>query len=145
TRAQALLEEVRGRWERFHSVVGEKLCRYCGQTLTAAHVKEEQTKIRKELAEGEATHGRALQDQASLRQTEKQVEMRHQAATRLRDEARQQAIDCRRREEKALEAAARHQETCAAAYAELTEPFRSQVSPSIPEDWLTTVFPAREN
>lgn len=145
TREQAFLDEVQNRLKRFHSVVGEKLCRYCGQALSAEHVKEEQAKLQKELSQCQASHRQVLERQAALRQAESQVEKEHQATIRLRDQARQQMADGELRHEKALDAGRRHQEACSAAYEELTEPFRSQISRTRPTDWLATLFPAKEN
>jgi DNA repair exonuclease SbcCD ATPase subunit len=51
TRAATRLEEAQGRYERFTNVVGDKLCRYCGQPITRDHAEQEQAKLKKELAE----------------------------------------------------------------------------------------------
>jgi DNA repair exonuclease SbcCD ATPase subunit len=79
---------------------------------------------------------------AARRQAEKEARTHHEAAGRLLAEAQQQVLDGQRRQDKARADAERCAEACAQAYAELSEPFRTHVSPADPADWLATAFPS---
>jgi DNA repair exonuclease SbcCD ATPase subunit len=145
TQKETLHGEVRGRMERFRSVVGEKRCRYCGQALTAEHAREEQARLTQELAAAATARQQAVQEREVLARLEKQAEDEHHVAARRLNEAQESAASLRRRQERAVEEAAHHAEACLHAYEALAEPFRGRVSLSPPDDWLATVFPVQED
>jgi DNA repair exonuclease SbcCD ATPase subunit len=141
TRTRTLLDEVRERAKRFHSVVGEKMCRYCGQPLTPSHVHEEKVKLEKEQATAEQNSRQAEQVQKDAAREEKRRGDRQKVAEQQLTAARQQVTNWHREHENAERDAVGQSEECGRAYQELEEPFRLQVSPAPPEDWLPTSFP----
>jgi DNA repair exonuclease SbcCD ATPase subunit len=141
TRADTLLQAAWQRAERFYGVVGEKVCRYCGQALTPGHVETEKAKLEQELAAAEAhfrevqlAHEKALCEEKSWQCVRAETE---QQFHKTRDEIRssqQERADAERD-------ATRHTEACLLSYQDLAEPFRSRVGPVAAADWLRTLYP----
>jgi DNA repair exonuclease SbcCD ATPase subunit len=142
TQTRTLFEEARKRAERFSSVVGEKICRYCGQGLTPGHVASEKAKLNQELAAVRSESQRADDHHRQVVEVFQQLEQRCRQSALLRDSAGRQVADLRHRQETARSAAARHADACQLAYQELAEPYRVRVSVQTPTDWLTTSFPS---
>jgi DNA repair exonuclease SbcCD ATPase subunit len=134
-------DEARKRMERFLSVVGEKMCRYCGQPLTPLHVQEEKTKLERELAgvEKEFAEARRIQ-QAAVQKANELLEQRRQVQARLTALGDHQA-KARAQGETAERDAGRHAQACRLAFEEFSEPFRVRVHPTLPADWLATTYP----
>jgi DNA repair exonuclease SbcCD ATPase subunit len=141
TQTRTLLDEARKQSERFYSVVGEKVCRYCGQALTPGHVLTEKEKLAQELASAEANYRQALKVQADASRREKRREEARRKAEHLLNEARQHVAECQQHQQEARRDALRHAEACTLAYQELGEPFRARVTSVLPEDWLATTYP----
>src|SRR5581483_10450438 len=69
----------------------------------------------------------------------------HAHAEKQLQDAREKYRDQRKEAEQDRLDVQRLQRECATAYRELAEPFRSQVSPSEPGDWLTTTYPGADD
>lgn len=144
SKKEALLEEIRGRRERFFSVAGEQMCRYCDQPLTPEHIETEKAKLQREQADAEKGSQDAQRERNARLRAEKQLQKLYDAAAERLAEAQKHIAESQRRQELAGADAARSVEACAAAYQELAEPFRDQVSPTPPADWLATSYPSDE-
>jgi DNA repair exonuclease SbcCD ATPase subunit len=141
SKKEALLEEIRGRLERFSQVAGEQTCRYCGQALTPKHLDTEKERLERERVDTEKEVQQAQRERNARLRTEKQLQKLYDAAAERLTEAQQRIADCQRRQELAGAEAERASEACTAAYQELAESFRQQVSPTSLSDWTATVFP----
>lgn len=141
TRAATLLEAVRGRSERFLSVVGEKLCRYCGQTLTPAHVAVEKARLDTELAAALADQQKFISERDSRLATERGLERHVATLTAERDGSQRQAAECRLRYEQAITLAERQRVACDRSFAELPASFGQQIASAPPDDWSATSYP----
>jgi DNA repair exonuclease SbcCD ATPase subunit len=144
SKKEALLEEIRGRLERFFVVAGEQTCRYCGQALTPEHVEAEKERLERERVDTEKEVQQAQRERNARLRTEKQLQKQHDAVRERLTEAQQRIADCQRRQELAGAEAQHAIEACTAAYQELAESFRQQVGPALPSDWTATVFPREE-
>src|SRR5262249_35193095 len=89
-RARALLEQARHDLDELSHLQGAKICRACGQELTAEHLAEEQRRRRKRLTEAEADAKQAAGDQRTAQQQEqalrRQLEKLEKALQEARDE-----------------------------------------------------------
>jgi DNA repair exonuclease SbcCD ATPase subunit len=144
TRTRTLLDEVTQRSERFFSVVGEKMCRYCGQALTPGHIETERAKLAKERAEAEAQHRQALGSREAAVSTQEQLASDLRDLERRLDEGQRQADDWRARQRDAERDTQHYTAACARAYGDLAEPWRTRVSPMPPADWLALSFPSED-
>ncbi len=135
-RDQALL-----RSQEFDTLADSPLCLTCGQPLTPEHIQAEHTRREAEAAEAARQYLAAEQAADEAARGEHALRTRKIEAEDLLNRDRRQI----ERHERDLEDTRRdtqhHVTQCQAAYHELLEPFRSQVSPEPPEDWLTTTYP----
>lgn len=144
TRQTTLLQETKDRAQRFYGAVGEKLCRYCGQALTAEHVRTEQVKLEGEVVGATAAHQEAKVSQATRLKAERKLSEQLEAMQRSRGEVEQRLTAARRQRERTEDAVAACTQELARVYQGLTEPFRAQVAPEPPADWLATSYPNRD-
>jgi DNA repair exonuclease SbcCD ATPase subunit len=126
--ARTLRDEARKRRERFYSVVGEQICRYCGQPLTLGHVASEQTKLEQELGTAEADYRRALAAQEQAVEQERRAKELHRQTERLMTETRERIRELRQQEQESQREAQPAAENCTLAFQELAEPFRLLVA-----------------
>jgi DNA repair exonuclease SbcCD ATPase subunit len=145
TRMQAQLELIDARRKRFNTVAGEKECSYCGQPLTPEHIQNERARLEAERKQAQANLRRAIADQTTAMQQEKDLLAQRDAAAAVASLAHQEVIAALRRQETARKEAGRAAGACAEAYAELADPFRQNVSPSPPGDWLATTYPRAQD
>jgi exonuclease SbcC len=142
TERRTLLEEARKRGERFYSVVGEKICRYCGQALSPAHVSEERIRLEGELATAEQHYQEALPSLARVKLEEQRVLESYRSVDHLLADVRERMAQCRRHHDEAQHDAEQRTARCDLAYKELDQAFRARIAALPPEDWLATVFPS---
>jgi DNA repair exonuclease SbcCD ATPase subunit len=138
---RALLKEASDQLEQFRQLAGAKICRQCGQPLTAAHFDLEQTRRERERETGEVMFRQADEVRKAAAREEKQFLDRKKAVEEALANWREQAQIQYRRQEQVERDAQRHVRECAQVYHDLAEPFRSQVSPQPPASWGTTVYP----
>jgi DNA repair exonuclease SbcCD ATPase subunit len=141
TEAATLLSEAGKRVRRFFGAVGDKLCRYCGQALTAEHVQTKKTKLEAELAAADAGHTEALCLRTEALEAESRLQERCRESGRALEATRNELAACRREQQEAEQATGRHAAACLSHYQELEEPFRARVGPEPAKDWLATTFP----
>jgi exonuclease SbcC len=141
TRAGTLRDQAREQAEAMRQLQGAKLCRSCGQTLTPQHVHEEQRRRDRELAEAEQVFQQKATVQEAVRRAERELRQQLEQLNRQLQEAREEFRDHRRQAEQARQDTQRLERECAQAYHDLADPVRLRVSPSLPADWLTTVYP----
>jgi DNA repair exonuclease SbcCD ATPase subunit len=145
TEKRTLLGEVLKRIERFNSVAGERTCSYCGQPLSAKHVKAEKDRLAAERAAAERNVLQAQQAYDDRAAEVQQLEDRRKEAEARLAAARGEVAVWRQQQAEA-ECDARHYiAACAQAYDQLAEPFKSQVSAALPADWLQTTYPTADD
>jgi DNA repair exonuclease SbcCD ATPase subunit len=139
--AKALLKQAREEETAFREMEGARVCRQCGQDLTPAHFTREMAKRVAEVAEADAKVKETKAAQQVAQQAEVELQRQVAALEKERQEKREEYRDVRRQLDQAREQAERHAADCAAAYRDLSEPFRGRVSPAPPTDWLATTEP----
>jgi DNA repair protein SbcC/Rad50 len=145
TRDRTLLEQARDQLNNFLQTDGAKVCRLCGQKLTAAHWQQEKKHRAEQLAVAEAA---AQQSTAKQRQASEQEQVLREQLVALEAQlvsARESYRTHYALAEQTRREVERLQRECALSYQELTLPFKSQVSATLPADWLTTVYPTADD
>jgi DNA repair exonuclease SbcCD ATPase subunit len=142
TRSHTLLEQARQHLEELTQLDGAKVCRHCGQPLTAAHLQDEKCRREADVAAAEQQFQQAVgvQEAGQKRHQELAVEMAR-LEKRLQD-AREEFREHRQKAEQARQDAERLMRECGRTYQELPDPFRAQISPDPPNDWLDTTYPS---
>lgn len=140
--AKALLRQAREEEIAFRDLEGARLCRQCGQELTAAHFTRELAKRQTELQEAEAKVGEAATAQTLARDAEAKVRSQAAALETERQTRRDEYRDVKRQWEHARADAERHGRDCAAVYGELPAAVRTRIAAQTPPDWLATTEPA---
>jgi DNA repair exonuclease SbcCD ATPase subunit len=143
TRANTLYTEVRKRREQLRKMAGEKTCSYCGQALSPQHVQAEEAKLQEELTSAEKSLQRAERAQGCALSAEERLQKRRELGRLMLLEAQDQAREQQRKQRELEQTARVAAEECLLAYRELSEPFRSRVSPEPPADWLSPSFPTQ--
>jgi DNA repair exonuclease SbcCD ATPase subunit len=141
TEARTLLKHARDQLKAFRELHGAKVCRQCGQPLTAAHYAQEVARREAEAAAAEARLNEAVAAQKAAADEEQTQRGRHDALERQRQSKREEYRDARRQCETARAEITRLAADCAREYGELPEPYRCRVSPSLPDDWAATAYP----
>jgi DNA repair exonuclease SbcCD ATPase subunit len=138
--SRTLAEQARRQLSDFLLTDGAKVCRLCGQALTAAHWQQENARRTEEQA---AAENRARESAAALQQAEAaDAEAKSRLAvvesklTQAREAFKTQDADARQ----ARNDVDRLRRECAASYHEVPTPFRSRVGDN-PGDWLTSTYP----
>jgi exonuclease SbcC len=142
TEARTLAQQARQQRDELNQLDGAKLCRHCGQQLTKGHLEEEKRRRSATLAAAEERAQKASAEQQAARSAEK--ELREQLARVEKDrlDAREDYRECRTQAEQARQEVERLKGECLQSHQELSEPYRTRVSPTPPADWLTTTYPA---
>jgi DNA repair exonuclease SbcCD ATPase subunit len=145
TEARTLHTQARQGLKELTELHGSKVCRHCGQALTAGHLEDEKRRraAAVQAAEGQARAAAAAQEAA--RKAEEQLRARLAAAEKAYQEARVAYSESNGQLKQSRESVARLQEECATLHAELPEPYQGRVSPAPPADWLTTTYPTADD
>lgn len=139
---RALAQQARVLRDEFKDLNGAKTCRACGQPLTPKHFREEKARRDQAVTDTEERVRSAEQARAETEAGEKQFRGEHKAADDAIRSARDSYLDAKNALEQAKKDVAQHAKECAAAYAELADPFRTRVAPEPPADWLTAAYPS---
>jgi DNA repair protein SbcC/Rad50 len=139
--AKALLKQAQDEEHAFQEMEGARLCRQCGQELTPDHFAEETAKRRAEVLAAETKARESAAAQVTARQLESELRKKVAEQEKERQAKREEYREVHGQLERARQEAERHNRDCGAIHQELPEPFRGQVAPAPPADWLTTVNP----
>jgi exonuclease SbcC len=145
TEARTLFSQAKESLDELNQLDGAKICRHCGQGLTAGHVKEEKKRrttevnaARKRLDQAQDAHGTARLEEQRLREGFEQTDRSYQ-------DARQDYREAQAEQRQARQTINRLQGECAQDFADLPETFRQRVSADPTLDWPTTTFPTQED
>jgi DNA repair exonuclease SbcCD ATPase subunit len=141
TRAITLLEQARHQLDDLNQLFGAKVCRHCGQALTAQHVREEKRRREKEVAQAEKAYQQAAAGQQTAQKSELDLRQQFTRLDKQLQEAREEFREQRTRADQARKDVERLQQECGLAHHELAEPFRGRVCATPPADWLETSYP----
>jgi DNA repair exonuclease SbcCD ATPase subunit len=142
TEARTLLQQARDHLKEITQLGGSKVCRHCGQELTAGHLKEENRR-RKNAVNAAEEKSRTAQDAWQVaRQEDQQLRDKLATAEQVREDARVEWRDCVNQVAQVRADARRLQEECGQLHGDLPEPYRARVSHSTPADWLAVAWPA---
>ncbi|HZU37023.1 MAG TPA: hypothetical protein VFA18_13975, partial [Gemmataceae bacterium] len=141
TRAHTLLDQAAQSLAEIDQLQGAKLCRHCGQELTAGHVKEEKRRRQGELNEAKKRLRDVVAIQRASQEEERKKREQFASVEKELQAAREEYLNQRHQAEQARKDIERLERDCAAAFGELPDTFRSRVSQAAPSDWLTTSFP----
>jgi exonuclease SbcC len=144
TRARTLLEQAMQQRDDLAQLHGAKVCRHCGQPLTADHLRDEKQRREKDAAEAEKQFQHAAAVQHAAQKSERELREQLGRLERQLQEAREEFREHRHRAEQARRDVERLDQECGQTYHELPEPFRTPISPELPADWLQTVYPSRD-
>jgi exonuclease SbcC len=145
TEAKTLLQQARESLREVAQLDGAKVCRHCGQALTAGHIQEEKKRRGGEVQRGELRLKQANETLQAARQKEQALRQQHAQAQKVYQEARDEYKDCQGQLRQAQADLARLRELCAQLYAEVAEPHRQRISRVPVADWLATAFPTNED
>jgi len=129
----------------FEALQGASTCDRCGQPLTEAHYESEKARLLSERDESARNRDDASQAYELAKRNLTSVETALQSWREQRQQALTAMEAAKRDRDEAERNARRCRGECDEAYRSLAEPFRSLVSETIPEDWLTTVFPGTDD
>jgi DNA repair exonuclease SbcCD ATPase subunit len=145
TQTETLFQGIHGRVNLFDDLAREKSCRYCGQALSAEHVRGERGRLRNESATAGKAYRAAFKVRKAALRKERQLSGQ---LTRLGKQLQNARVGIREWRHEKINAACearRASKECTQAYRELPEPFRSRVSPHLPEDWSATSYPTAKD
>ena len=145
TAARTRQQDAKKGVDEFTQLDGAKLCRACGQPLTAAHFHLEQDKRKAELKAAVAVFRAASDAQAEAKAAEQEAKAAHATLLdelqKLRDHLSEANTEL-----KTLDKTVEQQtEACRSAYATLPDTQRKLVSPTPPDDWTATVWPTADD
>jgi DNA repair exonuclease SbcCD ATPase subunit len=141
TRARTLQQQAYEQVRELHLLRGAKVCRHCGQQLTAAHLSEEKERRAREAAAADERARKTAAEQEAARAEEQRLRDELRAAEKNLAEAREQFREEKATADQAHKDVERLQRDCAQLYAELPEAYRDRVSPALPANWLETTYP----
>ena len=138
---QALARQLEDNWQAFLKLEGARVCRQCGQPLTAKHFETEKARRDKERAQALARCQQAEDNRRPV--LEKEQTLRQQLAEKERqlEQAREEYRTIHAGVEQVQRDIERHRTECAAAWTNLPETLRQRVSSTSAVDWLTTTYP----
>ncbi len=145
TEARTLLTQARESLEELTGLEGAKVCRHCGQALTAGHIDEEKRRRGAAVKAAESRARKTAEAQVSARKEDEQLRGQLDAAERAYQDARVAYGESNSHIKQAKAAVERLQEECTTLYAELPEPFRGKISSTPASDWLKTVYPTAQD
>lgn len=143
--AQAQVEAEKERQKRFASVSGKKNCSYCGQKMTAEHVKKEINEIEKQLAECQNELEEAAAKRDQLDAARGKLVKKHQETDGKRQDGRRRFDLLGQRSQQKENEIQRLTSTLRGAYDELEPALQAKVSAEPPKDWLKTTFPTADD
>jgi DNA repair exonuclease SbcCD ATPase subunit len=141
TAARTLLRQAQDEIAAFRRLEGAKVCRQCGQLLTASHFARELAKRKADVQAAEARARETAALQQSAQEAERQLREQAAGLDRERQEKREEYLVNRRQLEQARQDAERSARDCAQVYHDLPEPFRGHVGPAASADWPATTYP----
>lgn len=143
-RTQALLDQARASLEELNKLEGAKICRACGQELTARHLQQEQHHRRNHLAQAEQQARQANAEQRAALEQEETLGRQLADLERRLQEAREEYRERKARADQASREVTRLQHECNRTYRELPDLFQARVSAATPPEWLKTEYPSAE-
>lgn len=144
TAALTRQEDARKALDEFAVMEGSKICRACGQALTASHFLSEQGKRKEALKAAVQVARDTMQAQADARFAEKELQTKFNTLTDDLNKLREQAGE-RNTEAKALDKNIEQLVgECRSAYSSLPDELRKRIAPAPADDWTTTVWPNAE-
>ena len=143
TRTRTLADQAQQALDDLQQVGGSKICRHCGQALTAEHMREENKRRKKEAADSEKQFQEAKKRQQTAHDKEKQLRSEHSKAEQERQEARDDYMDIKHKAAQATTDVKRLSLDCERSFRELPDEFREQISKEEKPNWLQTVYPSR--
>jgi DNA repair protein SbcC/Rad50 len=143
-KARALFEQAKQDLDELSHLQGAKVCRACGQELTAEHLAEEQRRRRKRVTEAEKEAKQAAADQRAAQQQEQALREQFAKLEKTLLEAREEYVNHKHKADQARKDVERLRRDCGQTYRELPNPYKTQVSPEPSADWLETVYPTAE-
>jgi DNA repair exonuclease SbcCD ATPase subunit len=144
TEARTLWQQAKTANDEFGELEGAKVCRACGQALTPGHWAAEKARREKELKAANTKHQQAAEQQTGARAAEAAARDQFDAADRDLTRLREAWKETKKEEELIAKDVDRLTLECRRAYETLPEPYRSQVSPAVPADWLATTWPTAD-
>ncbi|MCI0462953.1 MAG: SMC family ATPase [Gemmataceae bacterium] len=145
TRARTLQEQARQSLHELMLLRGAKLCRHCGQKLTPGHVAEEKDRRQHEATSADERAKKTATAQEAAQKNERALTEALTDLEKRLAEAREAFREEKSRAGHAREDVERLQRECAQTYADLPEPFRVRVSPTLTASWLETLYPTPED
>jgi exonuclease SbcC len=142
TSAETLLVQAQQQRDDLARLDGAKICRQCGQKLTASHLREETARRDKEAAAALDVLKRAVAAQEAARREE------HQARTRLTEleaklaEARESFKEQRAQADEAHRAVERLNAECGQCWSDFAPSFQQRLAATPLADWAETTFPS---
>jgi exonuclease SbcC len=139
--ARTLLQQARDALKELTHLDGAKVCRHCGQALTAGHLKEE--KRRRSAAATAAAGKQREADDALQKVREEEQGLRRQLdeGEKVLVEARLEYRESQTQLKQAKADSERLQSECTHAFGEIPGDFRRRISPVALPDWSTTKYP----
>jgi DNA repair exonuclease SbcCD ATPase subunit len=143
--AGTLLKAARDSLRDLVQVDGAKVCRHCGQPLTAAHVKEEQKRRKAAVAAADDKATEAGQEQQAARDAEQGLRNEFARADKALVDARLEFQNAQNLTQQAKADVERLQLEVARDFAELPEAHRQRIGPGPAADWAATTFPTADD
>ncbi len=140
--AKTLLQQARASLNEITILDGSGVCRHCGQSLPAGHLEDENRKRSAVVRSADAQLKQANTDLQAAQKTEKDLREKLALAQKAHQEAREEYRDCLNRVQQAQAEIARLQGDCVQIYGEFPEAYTHRISPTVPDDWTTTSYPA---
>ena len=140
--AKTLLQQARASLNEITILDGSGVCRHCGQSLPAGHLEDENRKRSAVVRSADAQLKQANTDLQAAQKTEKDLREKLALAQKAHQEAREEYRDCLNRVQQAQAEIARLQSDCVQIYGEFPEAYTHRISPTVPDDWTTTSYPA---
>jgi exonuclease SbcC len=128
----------------FATLSGAKSCRACGQSLTAAHFKEEKAKREDELKQAEARLKRATAAAKEAAERERKLTEQDAEQSKRLTDLRELYKDHESVFKQARADIDRLTRSLNLRYAELPVSFQQKISPALPTDWTATKYPERD-
>jgi exonuclease SbcC len=144
TAAETLLVQAQQQRDDLARLDGAKICRHCGQKLTASHLREETARREKEAAAALDVLKRAVAAQEAARRDEQEARTRLTELEAKLAEAREAFKEQRAQADEARRAVERLQTECGQGWSELGPSFQQRIAAAPPADWTETTFPSAQ-
>ncbi len=141
---RTLLQQAKESLRELTLVSGSKVCRHCGQDLSEGHLHDEQRRRTAAAAEAEQRARQAAEAHKAARAAEQRLREQFDSVEKQLIEAREEFKVGKLRVTQARQEVERLQRDCAKVYGDLPEPFARRVSPTLPDDWLSTTYPSAD-